>query len=272
MEEERQGWSCWLKGCVGGCGCLGLLLVVNLVVGGLFAFRAYEGFDAAEESSRRLAERFADQPFVPAPDGRFPPERVDAYLRARELMQAECARLGSTLTEVEALDENEEPTPREVFDAVRRAAGVPAAYASLLRVRAESLLEAGMSLEEFRFMTALVYCTAEPSFRPADVAPGRPVSVDGETHALVRELFAKQLAAARELGPEAVGADWLRVLDEEAARLEADRARGPWDDGLPDRVVESLEIRGDDLRRLHCGAAEQLLLPTVHRGAVIKVR
>ena len=86
-ERRPQGSRRWVKGCA--LGCVLLLLLLGLVGAGGYVLvkRTVErirGIETVMEQVRERHGRFAE--FCPDPDGLVRPERLEAFLRVRELM------------------------------------------------------------------------------------------------------------------------------------------------------------------------------------------
>jgi hypothetical protein len=91
LEQTKQSSSSstkkWLIGCGIGCGAI-LLIVILLVMGGFFFVRnIVEGFkDTDALMDTLIAQHGEIQEYSPDPDGAIKPERLEAFLEAREVM------------------------------------------------------------------------------------------------------------------------------------------------------------------------------------------
>jgi hypothetical protein len=271
-RSRRSG--CCLFGCLG----LGLLGVALVLGGGAWIGSMMSGFDEAEQFRQEREAAAAGRPFVPPPDGRIPPARLDAFLRVRERLADPCSRFAAIFGTFEDLDERgrrgEDPAAREVLGVFGTAFQLPGALSDYFEARNRGLVEEEMSLDEWRWYVALAYRTGGGAYRAEGVRPNRAAaSFPGGQGELVRRALQRQLEAARAAGPEVVGADWLEQLEAEAARLDEAPRAWAWGEGLPERVRASLEPRADDLRRLHCPHAEDMELDDVERkGMSVQVR
>ena len=280
MNEEakprRSGKkSCCLIGCLG----LGLFGIAVLIGGASWIFSISSGFKEADALRAQREEMEAAKPFAPSADGRIPAERLQAYLSARARTMDACARIGGFFDQArrleEAEDRGEKPGLGEVLGLAGAGFQLPRLLAEYFEARNAALVDHEMSLEEWRWYTVLAYRSAGGAFVREGVDPEREdARGGGNDHELVRRTLVAQLEAARAAGPEAVGADWLALLEAEVARFDEPDATGwPWPDGLPERVRESLAGEEQRLRELHCTGSEDIELDQIERdGVSVQVR
>jgi len=248
----------WALGC--GAGCLVLVvLVVALVAGGVSQVKRLVGrFEEAEAVKTAVAQRYGDiDDFVPDAEGSIRPERVEAFLRVRDLSASTRAETESAL-EVLARAERGEGnwSLRRVLTTFRAGAGAPTRVADFYTGRSEAMLEGGMGLGEYYYIYVLAYFSLlEKS--PDDGPPFRLVGGsehdDGWDESDVREQRAEQVRQRvrqqmlpmlrRQLeafGDTRTDARWREVLATEITAMEADPRRLPWADGLPGVIEMSL--------------------------------
>lgn len=279
MSEASKSGSSGRKSC---CllGCLGLALAV---VAGLVGSAVWFGglssrFGKAEELKAQREQLAATSPFVPAADGRVPPERLEAFLRVRARVADSCERVGGFFAEVWKLEQaerrGEEPGLGEAFGVVTAAFQLPGLLADYFEARNRALVEESMTLDEWRWYTVLAYRAGDGAFRREERSEDRPEQSGSGHRELARRTLLAQLEAARAAGPEAVGGDWIAALEAEAQRLDdAEERTWPWDGGLPERVRESLAVREQRLRELHCSGTEEFELDEIEKdGVSIQVR
>lgn len=282
-----NAWK-WVVGC--GIGCVAVLLIVAVLGGGSFYFlrgvareleETQRGMDAVTERFGRPAE------FRPAPDGRIPPERIEAFLDVREAMaenRSELERRFSLFQEGEGSDGDE--GSGGMVGKIRAGFALPQQLMGFFTARAEALLEHEMGLGEYYYIYSLAYY----SWLGNSLSDGPPFRLFGDydqTRSWDREHFgeadefelreerAKRILRAvqgqllpmlrhqlEELdagsGPEAAG-PWREALAAEIASLEADSLRLPWADGLPAVIEASLEPFRDRLEQSYsaqCNAME----------------
>jgi hypothetical protein len=280
----------WATGC--GCGC-GLLVIVL----GLLAWRGYAFIkeiasqaEEAEAAMTTVQERhggLAD--FQPDPAGMLPAERVEAFIRVRELTAA--AR-GETEASLSLLSpggpEGVEQVPGLLGELLNWGLGVakvegatnliPRAIAFVAR-RNQALLEAGMGPGEYVYLYSLVYYSwlgKSPADGPAfplvgddqdqggrrsgqdefDIRERRRELILGKLNEHLRPMLRRQLAALEDGG--GVSPRWREELSTEVAAMEADRFRIPWRDGLPESMAATLEPYRRELEASYCAVCNPL--------------
>jgi hypothetical protein len=259
----------WLIGC--GAGCLVVVLVtIGLGIGGFFFVRDIVG-DVRETGLARaeLLRRYGHPAdFCPEPDGAVPPERVEAFLRAREIMAPVRAELEETLSLLSA------DGRRRLLRKIDAGVGLISQVIEFDAHRSRALLEAGMGLGEYEHLYALAYyCWLGKS--PADGPPFDLVSKDEHDdehrdefdvredrrelilerlNGLLLAQLRNQLAALppkspaefptefpAEPGVAAEGGEaWRERLEAEVEALESDPYRLAWIEGLPAALEVSL--------------------------------
>ncbi len=267
--------SRWAKGC--GCGCGLLVLVVGLLSwGGYVLIKGVIGeaerINAVMEQVYEKHGRVSD--FRPGPDGALRPERVEAFLRVRELM-------GPARTETEhtfgLLSSQETEGTAQVpgmlgrllawgMGVLKVEAGtnlVPQLFA-FVAARGEALLEAEMGPGEYLYIYSLAFYSGlgkspadGPAFRLVgdnedgnqgptgaddfDVREGRREAILSALNEQLLPMLRAQLAALDERGSVVESDPWRPQLAAEIAAMEEDRFRIPWRDGLPPAIEASLE-------------------------------
>jgi hypothetical protein len=264
----------WAKGC--GCGCGLLLLALGLLGwGGFVAIRGLvqEG-ERGEQVMAEVRERHGGlSDFVPGPTGALPPERVETFLRARELM-ADTRRKTEASLSVLSSDGTggAEQVPGVLGELLRwglSAAKFQGATNLLPQVigfvsaKGDALLEAGMGTGEYHYIYSLAYFSwlgKSPADGPAfnlvggdedenrgaqggqdefDVREQRRELVLTQLNERLLPVLRRQLAALGE--GDAASTGWRDGLAAEIAAMEADRFRIPWRDGVPEPIAASLE-------------------------------
>lgn len=247
----------WLIGC--GAGCLVVVLaLVGLAVGGfLFVRGIVQDVGESTEVRARLIERHGRPSlFRPEPDASVPSERLEAFLKAREIMAPARAELERTLSLLS------EEGKRRILPKIGAGVGVISQVIEFDSHRSEALLEAGMGLGEYEYLYALAfYCWLGES--PADGPPFELTGDDEDDHeekdefdvredrrervlshlnGLLLAQLRNQLAALPRGGPEDATEDgeaWRARLEAEIAALEEDPYRLPWIEGLPPTLEDS---------------------------------
>lgn len=248
-----------------GCGAVGLVVVVAVAVvitTATLGFRDVLGeFEVADASMESVTERFGPIPDYRAdPSGAIPADRMELFLTVRERMAAERAKVDRSL----ALLSNESEVH---FAGVRRfGAGVGLLHrlAGFVSARNENLLQAEMGFGEYYYIYTLAYLSwlkkapddgppfeivgdngyvMESAFTgtsEADVRGHRTELVRSSLHERLLPILRAQLSELDATGSTAADPAWRAALADEVARLEADPLRVPWQDGLPEVLVDSL--------------------------------
>jgi hypothetical protein len=266
----------WAKGCGCGCGLAAIASGLLGVVGYFFIAGIVREAKKAEAVMERVREeqgRISD--FQPDPDGALRAERVEAFLRARELMapaREETERALALLSSRGPEGEAEVPgLLGRLLDwgmgamKIEAASGLIPQAIGFVSARGEALLEAGVGPGEYLYIYSLAYFSwlgkspaDGPSFplvgddeggegpryegRPDefDVREGRREMILTHLNEQLLPLLRRQLAA-RDEGDAVLESDaWRRQLAAEIAAMEKDRFRIPWRDGLPKRIETSL--------------------------------
>jgi hypothetical protein len=264
----------WLQGC--GCGCGLFVLVLGFVVwGGYRLIRSVvenaQEAEAVMEQVREKHGRLSD--FRPEPDGGLPPERMEIFLRVRELMapaRAETVHNFTLLSSQES--EGASQVPGMLGRVLNWGTGILRIEAAtdlvpqaigFVGARGEALLEAGMGHGEYLYIYSIAYYSglgkspadgpAFPMFGDDDDQGSRGTGDEFDVRESRRELvlvalnerllpmLRRQLAALDESGRLRESNPWREQLAAEIAALEADRFRIPWRDGLPPVIEASLE-------------------------------
>jgi len=255
-----EGGRKWLVGC--GIGCFLLVaLVVGLVAAGFFGARkVVRDFEAAEEISREVTERFgAIGDFIPAADGAIPPPRVETFLDIRNTTASERQSLEAS---IDKLSRGVEGRPDGFVGTVRSALGLLPLVARFMASRNSALLEAGMGRGEYLYYYAVAYYAwldfevqDGPPFLLVNEGHGSGIQIDDDHAVLARRgeiirgrlnrqllpVLKNQLAILDETTTTEKALSWREQLQAEVTAMDADPSRLPWQNGVPDVIAGSLE-------------------------------
>jgi hypothetical protein len=249
--------SKWLAGCGIGCGLLLLVMIAVAVGATLFVRDAFKGFGAAIETRGDLEERFGQAgDFTPWPDGTIPPERIEAFLGARDATAAAREQIASKfaaipMSEAEARALDEKPAGQKalsVFKIVGSAFGLAGELGDFFEARNRALLERGMGLGEYTFLYTVTFYAwlghspddGPQTGRDDDDRVNVKFSerdVQRRVHDDLLSMLRNQLRAVAPGAPE----EWRERLAAEIETLERHRRRFAWQDGLPAATEASLE-------------------------------
>jgi hypothetical protein len=230
--------------------------------------------ERAEEVMAEVRERYGDvSEFQPSASGTLPPERVEAFLRARELMADERAAAEASLSVLSSEGAGEAERVPGFMGwllqwglGVARVEGVTSLLPRVIgfvAARNEALLETGMGPGEYLYVYSIVYY----SWLGRSPADGPAITLVGDDHGdgqgqrtgqdefdvrekrrelvltRVNETLLPMLRRQLEGVDKNPGADprWSEQLAAEVEAMESDPFRIPWRDGVPEPIGESLE-------------------------------
>ncbi len=270
MQTDQTGRSSaakkWLIGCGIGCGVIIVIAALLVTLGVLYVRNLVEGFKDSEVMLEALTERFGEiSDYKPEPTGRIAPERVEAFLAAREATAAERDKIAKS---IQLLSDEEDAqidveSAGGVLQKIKMGFGLIPQLADFFKARNQALLDVGMGLGEYTYLYTIVYF----AWLEKPVSDGPSVRITGENqeirtrrweneqearelseditlrrlHRMLLPILRNQLDRLMQDMPPAAGQDWKDALSAEVAAMEADRYRLAWQDGLPDIIASSLE-------------------------------
>ncbi len=278
---------------IGGCGlgCGLILLVVFLLIGSgaLFVRDTVRGFDNAVELRGELDERHGEPAgYVPTPDGTIAPDRIEAFLGAREAMGDARAEISALFT---SFDMNEQRLSRleseswwnqmrEALSITRSALDVGPALGAFFEARNRALLAADIGYGEHAYLYAISYWSFlgigaddgprqvildnEPTGRESTSVMAQPQILRRLRGELIAMLHNQRSLLDRrgEFDPA-----WRSALVAEIEALESDPERMPWGDGPPAAIRASLEPYRERLRATYDNGTNPFALArNVRRG------
>ncbi len=257
MEESTKKW---LAGC--GIGCILLIAVMAaMVFGGYLGIKKL--VTAAHETTAVLesvTERFGRaSDFTPDPSGELSSDRLEAFLRVRELCADERTRLDASLAQLSGTDPGGDASSMgRVARSVRAGFGFMPQMMAYINARNGAFLEADMGLGEYLYLYTIIYeswlgkpVDDGPPFvlvggevESADWSAGeirqrRSAEIRGRLNRTTLPMLHNQLAALTANGSTA-DALWVESLRTEILLMESDDLRLPYQDGLPPQTAASL--------------------------------
>jgi hypothetical protein len=244
-----------------GCGVGCLLATVVLVGVGWMGYRwarlAAEAVDTAGRTENQLEERYGKvRDFHPPTDVWVPADRLETFLAIRESLAPQRARLSEAIGALAVTD-----TEGGVVGGLRAArAGVRLAPRTLefASARNQALLDADMGLGEYTWYYWLTFYAwlghrADESLlhdimkERADSPGGVEMHIGGGveperlTWRLRRDIRAMLRTLEAEIASDPERAAESQLVSQELKLLEAEQARVPWQDGLPEALARGLE-------------------------------
>jgi hypothetical protein len=267
-----NAWK-WVLGCGAGCAVAAIIVAIALGFGAYFVKGVVEDVVGEVERSERaesaLVEKYGRfRDFTPPAGGAIPPERVETFLAAREIMAPDREELESALALLSSTDDDAAERRGGAIDKMRAGMGLVPKLIGYYSARNGALLEAGMGNGEYAYLYTLAYY----SWLGKSPADGPPFTLVGdsdrdgtrfhsdfgaEDESDVRErrleralpslnrrllpILINQRAALDDLETGDEPAGWRLALADEITAMETDPDRIPWQDGLPEVIAESLE-------------------------------
>jgi hypothetical protein len=274
MNQTKSSSSTkkWLIGCGIGCGVVILIVVILLASGYFFIKNIVDEFKDTEAMTEVLTERFGRIPdFCPDPEGTIRPERIEAFLSARDGFAPVRERITKSM---EALsrgrdkDEVEVEKPKSVLTMMRLGFGIIPQAAEFIKTRNEALLDSEMGLGEYYYIYVVAYYSWLGK-APADGPDFQIVGPDEEDdfrywdrgdskerrrerllrriNRMLLSMLHNQLENLIAEGGAKDSGEWRQILEREIEALEEDRERLLWQDSLPEVIEASLRPYRDRL-------------------------
>lgn len=262
----------WLIGCGIGCGVVILVVAILIASGYFFIKNIVNEFEDTEAMTEVLTERFgriAD--FCPDPEGTIRPERIEAFLTARETfapVRERISRSFEILSQKKDVDDIEVGKPKSILTMMRLGFGIIPQTAEFIRTRNEALLEVEMGLGEYYYIYVVAYYSwlmKNPEDGPGFQIVGpneeddfgywdREDSKERRRERMLRRLnrmllpmLHNQLEKLNAEGGEEASKDWQQKLTREIQACEQDREHILWQDGLPEVIEASFHPYRDQL-------------------------
>jgi hypothetical protein len=244
---------------------VGIVFVVGSYV---FVRDSMQGFDGALEARELLEQRYgAPDEYEPSASGAVEAERMQAFLRVRELTAPAREQMHQVLEPISITEEQarelEEGSIWEklsfVGGSTKNVLGLPAAMGDLFETRNRALLDSGMGLGEYTYIYTIVYYSwlgrspdddAQPAGVEIEEGAAEPAPLEGvrsirrvprRVQRDLTDMLRRQLGAVDGATGTELTADWRERLAAEIAEMQEDSFRIPWQDGLPQPIEASLE-------------------------------
>jgi hypothetical protein len=256
----------WLIGCGIGCGAI-LLIVILLIMGGFFFVKNIaEDFKDSAALMDTLVEEYGEiEDYCPDPSGAINPERLKAFLAAREAMvpaREELERSIRFLQDRGGREEGGEEERRGVFKKVTTGFGLIPRISAFYKARVQALMDADMGIGEYYYIYTIAYFSwlgkpllDGPDFQIREDDQGYRFQEweDEEAqeirqdmtlrwlHRIILPMLKNQHEKLIKEDKSRVHGRWQRTLEAEIRAMEGNRYRMVWEDGLPDVLKNSLE-------------------------------
>ncbi|MGM0465651.1 MAG: hypothetical protein ACQERH_04380 [Acidobacteriota bacterium] len=285
MESQKtSSTKKWLMGCGIGCGAVIIIGIILIVGGVVFVKNMVTSFEESEDILRDLTEKYGKiEEYCPSPSGSIESDRMEAFLKTRELIKPEIKELEQTFDLLS--DENEQKRAEKkespgVFKRIRTGIGMIPKIAEFLKKRNQALLEVQMGMGEYYY----IYTIAYYAWLDKTITDGVPIHInqenefdyqyweDEESQEIRRDLAVRRLnkillpmlknqyERLKETADREISESWRSVLKQEIEAMEKDRYRLAWQDGLPEVIVSSLKPYKDRLESSYSSSLNNLEL------------
>ncbi len=264
--------SKWLTGC--GVGCVAVIVVIVIIgTGGyMYVKSRLQPLEDAKTAVNQLEEKLGRvEDYMPDSDGAIKPERVRAFLAARDETAQIRKHLGESI--VRLSDEMQRTDKREksfsnVLRFLGQGFGVLPELGEFYGTRSRALLAAGMSAGEYSYIYVAAFYgmlgkspSDGPEFRLEGAGRERIVVEEDDReirgsrrrraawwiHDFHLSMFRRQLKDFESKDLNNSQDSWRKVLEAEVTALSSDDERLPWQDGLPEILHSSLRPFKDQL-------------------------
>ena len=272
QTQSTSSTKKWLIGCGIGCGVVIIIVVILLASGYFFVKNIVDEFKNTEAMTEVLTERFGRiTDYCPDPDGAIRPERIEAFLSARDAfapIRERIAKSLETLSQRKDVDDVEVGKPRSMLTMLRLGFGIIPQTAEFIKTRNEALLGVEMGLGEYYYIYVVTYYSwlgKNPEDGPGFQIVGpdeerdfdywdREDSKEMRRERLLRRLnrmllpmLRNQLEKLTEESEPKASEEWRQMLKKEIETLEQDKERLLWQDSLPEVIALSLTPYKDQL-------------------------
>lgn len=258
MEESTRRW---VTGCAIGCAIVFAILALVVGAGYVGVKKMIRYAEDTATTMDEVSDRFGRMSeFRPTPTGDIPARRIEAFLEVRELTRPEREQLEQTFAALAGGASDDGAPSTGGVGSIRAGVGVVPQMMGYLTRRGEALLTAEIGLGEYLYLYTLAY----PVWLGTPADDGPPFVGSGSTqrwevwseedagghrrdeilerlNRTTLPMLRNQLQDVLASKDEGGGPDWAARLQSEIERMEQDRLRLPWQDGLPDRTATSLE-------------------------------
>lgn len=254
-------------------GCLVIALIISFVIASGFYFLT-TGVRDAKHIEQTLIDRFgwADE-YVPLPDGSIDPQRVEAFIRVREAVQADCADYQAILISINSLDEletNPEDSASEVASTGLQ--GFKSAFSAGPKMlefstnRNQALLDEEMGLGEYLYIYLTTYGEQLNRESASEFSNTEEAYVSERARKEYAQILANQLLALETAELQSDYPELVAALRAEIEALSDGSHTSPWPKGPVDEARASLTPYLQHLDKLYCSGIVKIELLQKNRG------
>ena len=254
-------------------GCLIIALTISFVIASGFYFLS-TGVREAKHIEQSLIDRFgwADD-YVPPLDGSIDPQRIKAFIRVREAVQADCAEYQAVLIDIKALDEidtDQESSTSEVastgLQGFKSALSAGPKMLKFSKARNQALLDEGMGLGEYLYIYLTAYGEQLAGESTSDFSNTAEAYVSERARKEYAQILANQRLALQDSVIQPGYPNLETDLLAEIEALNDGSHTSPWPGGPVGKSRESLAPYQQKLADLYCPGIVKIELLQKNRG------
>ena len=254
-------------------GCLLVTLVIVFVIASLFYFMT-AGVREAKNIEQTLIDRFGwAEEYTPPADGFIDPQRLEAFIRVREAVQAGCGDYQAVLnsiSELDKLESDQESSPSEVastgMQGFKSAFSAGPKMVKFSTTRNKALLDAEMGLGEYLYIYLTVYHEQLANEGESAYSGMEEAYISERARKEFVQILTNQLLALQTSETPATLPDLEPALRAEIDALENGTHLVPWPNGPAGRSLESLAPLREKLTGLYCSGIVKIELLQKNRG------
>ena len=249
-----------------------ILTICFVIASGIYFLTA--GVRDAKRIEQTLIDRFnwADQ-YTPSIDGSIAAQRIEAFIRVREALQADCADYQAVLTSISYLDKletDQESSSSEKasngFQALKSAFGAGPRMVRFSTTRNQALLDEGMGLGEYLYIYLATYAEQLAAESKSVFSGMDEAYISDRARKEFTQILTNQLLALQASGIQSSYPGLETDLQAEIEALKNGSHTSPWPNGPAGKAGESLSPYQEHLAGLYCAGIVKIELLQKNRG------
>ena len=267
VERKPKKAKTKLKGCL-----VISLTIVFIVTSGIFFLTT--GIRDAKRVEQSLIDRFgwANQ-YTPSPDGSISPQRIEAFIRIREALQADCVDYQAVLTSITLLEQLETDQESSTSDAasagLQGLKGAFSAGPSMVKFstnRNQALLNEEMGIGEYLYIYLTGYGEQLAKESTSTFSNMEEAYVSERARKEFVQILSNQQLALQASGLQSTYPGLDSELDTEIKALKDGSHSAPWPNGPIGKARESLVPYQSQIVGLFCSGIVKIELLQKNRG------
>lgn len=262
-----------LKGRGKHTGCLLIALTITFVTVSVFYFLT-AGIRDAKQIEQTLIDRFGwAEEYIPQRDGSIDPQRIEAFIRIREAVQADCAEYQAVLESIRGLDKLESDQDQSASEAastglqgLKSAFGAGPKMVKFSTSRNRALLEEEMGLGEYLYIYLTSYGEQLAKESAGDFSNTEEAYVSERARKEYTRILANQLQALETSEAQSSQPGLVDDLRAEIEALTDGSHTSPWPEGPVGKSRAALAPYHQKLDDLYCTGVVKIELLQKNRG------